>query len=331
MNPTANEMKRIATAIQMIIDHMEWNENRHFRESLDCRNYSDAEFVAKFKEHILYSVLVLKYDGNCEKINDIANELLEEQNDWDEDEEDIKEVKCDCFADDESVDEEESAKREHKDEFPDHDYCDECGCCVKCDCCECESEYFLEKIECVKCNKEKPRKEMNWNGGAYTDTCCGCFADNDEVYVSSKDRNSCDEYDSDDMSEEDFKCDRCKKVKHQDHYISIPNDDSGNTICDKCVEAYVKENKIPEESDDDESLDEEDRRLLKECICVRNKNQWQEITKPHPFCKEHNCCKDCSEFKTTRLDTDDMWRCSVCFEYKYMLAQKKSSLVFNPL
>jgi len=61
-----------------------------------------------------------------------------------------------------------------------------------------------------------------------------------------------EESDDEELEDEHFKCDRCKAVKHCDHYITLNNDHSGNTICDECIPEYVKENGLEEDSDDEE-------------------------------------------------------------------------------
>jgi len=40
---------------------------------------------------------------------------------------------------------------QHKEEFPDHVYCDCCECCKGCDCCECEEEVVKYDKKCVGC------------------------------------------------------------------------------------------------------------------------------------------------------------------------------------
>jgi len=65
-------------------------------------------------------------------------------------EDDIIKQPCkDCFCDDITSDEEvEDAK--HREEFPDHERCDECDCCIGCGCCECEKEEET-KYTCEEC------------------------------------------------------------------------------------------------------------------------------------------------------------------------------------
>jgi hypothetical protein len=38
-----------------------------------------------------------------------------------------------------------------------------------------------------------------------------------------------------------FICDECRCLKDKEHYVSVDDDDSGNTICEDCVDQYIEE------------------------------------------------------------------------------------------
>jgi hypothetical protein len=38
-----------------------------------------------------------------------------------------------------------------------------------------------------------------------------------------------------------FVCDECRCLKDKEHYVSVDDDDSGNTICEDCVDQYIAE------------------------------------------------------------------------------------------
>lgn len=100
------------------------------------------------------------------------------------------------------------------------------------------------------------------------------------------------------LDDEDFKCDRCKAVKHQDHYITLNNDHSGNTICDECIPAYVKENGL-EESDDEESED----------------GDWDGDLEDTPNC--HECGEDCGRTIVSHQKYKNTYFCSQKCQRKY--------------
>jgi hypothetical protein len=125
------------TATDKVVDYMFREEDRHFRENLNEEDKKDpTTFIAKLKEHIYYSVVVLKYKGDADKINEWINIYWEENG--------------------EPLDEED---------------------------------------------------------------------------------------------DDNFTCDKCKCVKDREYYISVIGDESGNTICDECVDQYMEENGFENETD----------------------------------------------------------------------------------
>ena len=125
-----------------------------------------------------------------------------------------------------------------------------------------------------KCNDETKNCGHKYECGCDKTYCEDCLVaiENDELgdcdaecckqyYTYRNDNCNCDGWDcgfcnpqsdDDEFPDEHFRCDRCKAVKHEDYYISISNDPSGNTICDVCIKDYVKERGIIEDSDEDE-------------------------------------------------------------------------------
>ncbi len=66
---------RINTATDTVIDYMYKNEDKHFRENLDEEDLKNSAcFVKKIREHIFYSLVILKYKGDAKAINEWLNE-----------------------------------------------------------------------------------------------------------------------------------------------------------------------------------------------------------------------------------------------------------------
>lgn len=161
---------RMNTATDKVVDYMFREEDRHFRENLDEEDKKDPTiFIKKLKEHIFYSVVVLKYKGDANKINEWINIYWEENGEPDEDEEEDY----------------ESAN------------CEVCG-----------ENYLLDKLEVI-----------------------------DEKFYCRL------------CNDDNFTCDKCKCVKDREYHISVIGDESGNTICDECVDQYMKENGFENETD----------------------------------------------------------------------------------
>jgi hypothetical protein len=91
MSEYTNELTQIKMneATDKVVDYMYREEDRHFREWLDEEDKKDPHtFMAKLKEHIFYSVVVLKYKGDEDKINEWFNIYWEENGEPDDEEDD---------------------------------------------------------------------------------------------------------------------------------------------------------------------------------------------------------------------------------------------------
>lgn len=93
MNTINKAELRMNEATEKVVDYMYREEDRHFREWLDEEDKKDPTiFMEKLKEHIFYSVVVMKYRGDTQKINEWFNMYWEENGEPDdEDEEDYEE------------------------------------------------------------------------------------------------------------------------------------------------------------------------------------------------------------------------------------------------
>jgi hypothetical protein len=106
------------------------------------------------------------------------------------------------------------------------------------------------------------------------------------------------EDDDESFDDDHFKCDRCKVIKDCEEYISIDNDPSGNTICEQCLKAYIKERGLEDsdsedEDSDDEDSDDEDVLCCERCGYEDYKNEegeWTEVLthteSDRVFCKK---------------------------------------------
>lgn len=186
---------RMNEATDKMVDYMYREEDRHFREWLDEEDKKDPKiFIAKLKEHIFYSVVVMKYRGDAEKINEWINIYWEENGEPDDE------------------DDYEEGEKEFIDAVKNDDF------------------------EMMKSLFEKKK-----NGGFNKDDDqhfkdCGCNM-----------RVDCDCADDDD--DDNFTCDVCKCVKDREYYISVIGDESGNTICEECVDQYMKDNGFENQTD----------------------------------------------------------------------------------
>jgi len=73
-------------ATENIVDYMYENENIHFLEWIEEEDYKNkVVFMTKLKTHIFYSVIVLKFKGNMQEIDDWCENYWEEHKDTDED------------------------------------------------------------------------------------------------------------------------------------------------------------------------------------------------------------------------------------------------------
>jgi len=68
--------------------------------------------------------------------------------------------------------------------------------------------------------------------------CCDVCVNDPEIR-NVKIRDADDDSDSDD--DDNFRCDKCNCVKDRDFHISLNGDDSGNTICEECIDDYIAE------------------------------------------------------------------------------------------
>lgn len=96
--------ERINKATDKVVEYMYREEDRHFREWINEDDKKDSViFLKKLKEHILYSVVVLKYKGNVKEINEWLQQYWDENGEEEEEEEyeegeeepEIK-TKCGC-------------------------------------------------------------------------------------------------------------------------------------------------------------------------------------------------------------------------------------------
>lgn len=78
---------RMNEATDKIVDYMYREEDRHFREWLNEEDKKDPiKFINKFKEHIFYSVVVMKYKGNAAEISEWLDNYWEENREPDDEE-----------------------------------------------------------------------------------------------------------------------------------------------------------------------------------------------------------------------------------------------------
>jgi len=121
--------------------------------------------------------------------------------------------------------------------------------------------------------------------------CEGYFnAGKDNCKSCGFDLNSFNEPEDEDelIDDDDFKCDRCKKIYDQEHYISLDNDITGNTICEWCIDEYIKER----------GLEEED---LRSCdCCLEEQYKDGKIMRYENMVEQDNqewWCEDCEKDK----------------------------------
>ena len=89
--------QKVNTATDTIVEYMYRNEDKDFRENLDDEDKKDpAKFTKALKEHILYSVVVLKYKDDAVALNEwftqYWNDYGEPEDDEEEDEDDEEEA-----------------------------------------------------------------------------------------------------------------------------------------------------------------------------------------------------------------------------------------------
>jgi hypothetical protein len=72
-------------ATDKIVDYMYREEDRHFNECLEEEDTKNKNiFMTKLKEHILYSIIVIKFKGNIQEIDDFCESYWEENKNIDE-------------------------------------------------------------------------------------------------------------------------------------------------------------------------------------------------------------------------------------------------------
>jgi hypothetical protein len=98
-------------------------------------------------------------------------------------------------------------------------------------------EMIAGELICKECNEEEEKDH---------ECCCCCCCLGLDGGCKCDCHSACDDSDDEDEEDDDekFTCDRCEKYKDREEYISIDGDDSGNTICLDCYDAYIVENKI---------------------------------------------------------------------------------------
>ena len=117
----------IQEATDKVVDYMFREEDRHFREWIDEEDKNDPiKLMSKLKEHIFWSVIVLKYAGDTSAINNWYAKYWEENGEPDEEPEpkllkkkaaveliiEESDDKSDDESDDESEEEEEVIQEE---------------------------------------------------------------------------------------------------------------------------------------------------------------------------------------------------------------------------
>ena len=83
-------------AIEKVVDYLYREEERNFQELLDERDLENSVlFLHKLKQHIFYSVVVLKLKGDAQAINEWVNQYWEENGGEEEEEDEEEEYICD--------------------------------------------------------------------------------------------------------------------------------------------------------------------------------------------------------------------------------------------
>ena len=84
----ATKKQIIDEATDKVVEYMYREEERHFRECLEEDDIKDVKmFMKKIKEHIFYSIAVMKYRGDIKAINTWLQEYWLENSEPESDDE----------------------------------------------------------------------------------------------------------------------------------------------------------------------------------------------------------------------------------------------------
>jgi len=164
----------------------------------------------------------------------------------------------------------------------------------------------VQRHECsvwrkVECHDDMTRQEV-W--------CCNECWEGGDVLETIND----EEDDSDD--DDNFRCDKCNCVKDREFHVSLNGDDSGNTICEECIDDYIAERVLEARrlvqareicNDEEEDFETDDQGVL----CFKSKAKGWLYAEPYCFnCGfrardgECVCCEDEMDWREAEYEAE---------------------------